>query len=347
MNPDLAQAITDIQKGNLRQALLFLVDFLKKDPTNEDGWSCLYSCLEEREKKVYCLEKILKINPENHHAAYELRMLTQSFYKSVSFPIVKAGSPISAKSIDNKLNPVNEKKKNNNQKTYLKNKKNLDSDYLSPPIPFIESSGENKKPSAHKKKNPGGKKKSAQSNGNEKDEQLENSIKIKFRPPTIIDNSKTLDLFAPSKSGLGNFFDLGGVMYGPTLVTGGIRIRLGDLPVCFGDDSENQPDCQLCEFFSEEDCPLQRNIDLFSDAKTWFDIYKNSRQEYEEHRKNVVDAIYTELKSHGRPLHYKLLTRIIQDRYPDLELNSYNIFHIMASHSEKFEVVGEGVYKAK
>jgi len=78
-----------------------------------------------------------------------------------------------------------------------------------------------------------------------------------------------------------------------------------------------------------------------------FDIYKKRRQDYEEHRNNVVNAIHTELKSHGRPLHYDVLTKIIQDRYPHLELTALNIVHFMAWHPEKFERVDEGVYKTK
>jgi len=62
---------------------------------------------------------------------------------------------------------------------------------------------------------------------------------------------------------------------------------------------------------------------------------------------DVVTAIYTELKGHGRPLHYEVINKIVLDRYPYFKFNSRQIVKIMRNHPEKFEWLDRGVYCAR
>jgi hypothetical protein len=61
----------------------------------------------------------------------------------------------------------------------------------------------------------------------------------------------------------------------------------------------------------------------------------------------MLEAVYTELKDHGRPLHYDMIAKIVKSRYPFLGLSPYKVLYLMERHPEKFECVGQGVYKTK
>jgi hypothetical protein len=129
---------------------------------------------------------------------------------------------------------------------------------------------------------------------------------------------------------------------------GGIPITSFDYPQCVEIHRiPHKSECHNCEFFAIRDCPIQRNPMILKDVITLFAHNKRYVEEYEERRQIIIETIFTELKEHGRPLHYEVVSRILHDRHPNLKLNSLKVLHLMRWHPEKFEWVDKGVYKAK
>jgi hypothetical protein len=69
------EAIDLIKRGERRQAHLVLDAVLKNDPDNERAWMWLSVCYEQNNEKVYCLQRVLEINPKNKHAINGLKKL--------------------------------------------------------------------------------------------------------------------------------------------------------------------------------------------------------------------------------------------------------------------------------
>lgn len=67
MTAMLGQAITLVKSGQRREARSLLLEILKTDPENEQAWLWL-SGVVGKEKQIYCLEKVLSINPNNQTA---------------------------------------------------------------------------------------------------------------------------------------------------------------------------------------------------------------------------------------------------------------------------------------
>jgi len=137
-------------------------------------------------------------------------------------------------------------------------------------------------------------------------------------------------------------------MYGSRFYVGGISFSPFDLPKCV-ETGQSLPvsQCHMCEFFAEAECPIRKDVFLRKDATILLALKKRSWQEYRDQRDIELDTIYSELKDHGRPLHYEFVAQIINTRYPKLKIHPKRILRLMSSHPEKFENVGKGVYRAK
>jgi hypothetical protein len=70
----LQQAITLIKSGDKKSGQNLLVDIVNANPKNEIAWLWLASVVSE-DKKVFCLEKALSINPNNPQARQYLEKL--------------------------------------------------------------------------------------------------------------------------------------------------------------------------------------------------------------------------------------------------------------------------------
>lgn len=68
MNEKLQEAATLYKKGDKSQALKLLAEIVKQEPNNSDAWYGLALCLDDPEKKVYCLKRVLSINPLHEKA---------------------------------------------------------------------------------------------------------------------------------------------------------------------------------------------------------------------------------------------------------------------------------------
>jgi hypothetical protein len=68
MDNNLQQAITLIKSGNKKEGGQMLAEMVKKDPRNIDAWLWLSSCVNSNEQRVFCLKKVLEVDP-NHNVA--------------------------------------------------------------------------------------------------------------------------------------------------------------------------------------------------------------------------------------------------------------------------------------
>lgn len=70
----LDQAISLIKVGNRKDAYKLLSEILRSDPNNEKAWLWMTAVVDEN-KRRFCLEKILDINPNNQQAKQGLAKL--------------------------------------------------------------------------------------------------------------------------------------------------------------------------------------------------------------------------------------------------------------------------------
>ena len=324
MHSEIIRALTQLKKNNPLTAQTLLAEYLINHPKDLAGWMCLYSTLFLQDEKQYCLQNILRLDPGNEHAVAELRKIQENQYNYADFSILKdALAPIIVSSVTKSSEkPNNRPVINDFSEDIYSGQKNTDT--------FTEKSAQESKIKSEKKKHYKESKPIIQSEslvtprGN-----ISNGyhiadgskIIIKARPPKIINNSTIINMFAPGKNGLTNFIDVDSGMYGSNLVTRGIVIRLSEYPQCMENQRAGYNRCDDCTFFPNEDCPIRNNLDLLNDVSTWFNNQERRLHDAQERRQNVIDNIYNELMSHGRPLHYEVLAKIINDRYPQLQLN--------------------------
>ncbi len=125
--------------------------------------------------------------------------------------------------------------------------------------------------------------------------------------------------FQKAKNHLLIFMKFKSGMYGSRLYIGGIPITPNDFPECIQTGfALHKSRCYICEFFAEVDCPLRNDPtilletkELFAQRKRYMLVYYERQQAILENRQALVEAIYDELKSHGRPLHYEILTKMV------------------------------------
>ena len=75
MEPDTTQAIEIIRQGNLKEGAKILSQILKTNPEDESAWLWMSACVSDQDKKIYCLEKVVQLNPSNQAARKGLAAL--------------------------------------------------------------------------------------------------------------------------------------------------------------------------------------------------------------------------------------------------------------------------------
>ena len=74
-NEILQQAIAAIKSGEKERGRQLLVKALEQDEDNEAAWLWMSRCVDDRDVKRECFERVLAINPENKHAIEGLKHL--------------------------------------------------------------------------------------------------------------------------------------------------------------------------------------------------------------------------------------------------------------------------------
>lgn len=130
----------------------------------------------------------------------------------------------------------------------------------------------------------------------------------------------------------------------------GVAISGKDYPPCLDSAvfDSGVLDCDQCEFFIDEECKLRRSatyrLAVWEIIEPWVEREKK-RQERLERREALRAVLAEQLEAHGRELHYSVIARMVQQRYPHLEATESLVLRILSSSPELFEQLGPGLYK--
>jgi hypothetical protein len=142
--------------------------------------------------------------------------------------------------------------------------------------------------------------------------------------------------------------DINAGMYWNRFFIGDLVITPFDYPDCIEDGHLlERSNCDICEFFGYDDCPIRHDPDMLVDVRPFLTGKKRFWKVSDERRQSMVDAVYIELKKHCWPLPYEILANIVKDQYPFLGLSPLRVLFLMERHPERFECVGQGVYRVK
>lgn len=96
MPEKLQQAIVSIKSGDKQLGQQLLAQVLQEEPGNEQAWLWMSAVVSE-DKRQYCIERVLKINPNNQQALMAMEKLKQAEdkQKSVAMPDSKNSMPSS------------------------------------------------------------------------------------------------------------------------------------------------------------------------------------------------------------------------------------------------------------
>lgn len=72
---ELRQAIDLIKSGKKQDSIPILKGILKTDKNNERAWMWMSACVDSTEDKRYCLQEVLRIDPNNETAKSALDRL--------------------------------------------------------------------------------------------------------------------------------------------------------------------------------------------------------------------------------------------------------------------------------
>jgi len=137
-------------------------------------------------------------------------------------------------------------------------------------------------------------------------------------------------------------------IFGNHIIVDGISISSRDLPPCLRVLDPSPDDCcDTCDYFISNNC-LLRFDEFFAEEIYNFNNMRLERQLILLQRSRLVaKIIFDELKKHGRPLHYSIISKIVVDRYPKLNLTKQEVYQFILMHPEIIKRVGEGIYQAR
>jgi hypothetical protein len=91
---ELQQAIDAIKAGNREKGQAILTSVLKREPQNEVAWQWLSVCQRSDDKKIYCLQQALIINPSNDRTKQTLEKLLAKNQQVTSISLsIETGDP--------------------------------------------------------------------------------------------------------------------------------------------------------------------------------------------------------------------------------------------------------------
>lgn len=122
----------------------------------------------------------------------------------------------------------------------------------------------------------------------------------------------------------------------------GVHFSADDCPDCLRRDVY---ECDVCTFYHPWTCRLRNKPFLMDEFRSLVGIWWEREAAQLRRQRDLIRAIRSELRAHGRPLHYTVLARIVADRHPELEVSEQRVLRTMARHTRLFERVDEGVYR--
>lgn len=109
MNDDkLRQAVSLYKQGNKLQAANLLGEIVRQDPNNFNAWYGLALSLDDVDKKIFCLKKVIALEPSHQKAR---QLLEQLQVEQKPSPAIQAKVENSHQPSTQKSNPSNFVKK--------------------------------------------------------------------------------------------------------------------------------------------------------------------------------------------------------------------------------------------
>jgi hypothetical protein len=112
----------------------------------------------------------------------------------------------------------------------------------------------------------------------------------------------------------------------------------------------NFPPCESCSFFDIEECPLNEDKQNFELSKNGFAEYTRliytPRLPRPWKDLQLFDAAKHELDQHGRPLHYKLLAKIISGNTTGEKEQPNNLLKILKNNPIFFINGDDGIFES-
>ncbi len=75
MSETLQRAITEVRSGDKEIGQRLLAEVIRNDPRNETAWLWMSSAIDSDERRRYCLQRVLALNPQNQTARQRLETL--------------------------------------------------------------------------------------------------------------------------------------------------------------------------------------------------------------------------------------------------------------------------------
>lgn len=123
---------------------------------------------------------------------------------------------------------------------------------------------------------------------------------------------------------------------------GDVHVTPYECPECLHYD---EFECEECSFFSPTDCVLLSNAQRRKELRTFLDIARERNLAYRRRQLAIRQAIFHELKMHGRPLHYTIITKILVERYSYLNPRPKGVLSLLARNPSLFVCVYEGTFQ--
>ena len=124
----------------------------------------------------------------------------------------------------------------------------------------------------------------------------------------------------------------------------GIQISPEHHPECLNDGSDLP--CTDCKFFRSSNCPILQDKANLPLSRESFQLYSELIYCPRTFDTDLFDATYLELNSHGKPLHYQMLTKILVQRHTKAAPSERKVHKILRLNPIFFTDFGDGVYKA-
>lgn len=384
---DLDRANELIQAGRTDQAMALLARILKNEPRNELAWVLLASCVDDEQKQMDCLERVLSINPKNKQALVKYNRLKRKQKKaSLSAADSRKASVLKKSSTNNSQEGREASVPQDEPSKPRRRTKNTTVEVEQNAEPLGRKSAKSSTTTPKSTSKP--KSTSSRSTG-KKTPKIADQQKIKAQPkneifsphrqlshlqefvgdPALqieqVGNGDDTAQTALPETGLpisetenNSFFSVMGEFGvvsrvstgqdGYSLLVDGVRIRPYDAPLCL----QSNPDykewtCDYCDFYSPANCLLKADSLLREDVQHIYSIWAERAADLEQKRIDIIEAIHSELKLHGRPLHYTVIAQILRKRHPHLKVTERGVYRFISGSPHLFERLDRGVYRAK
>lgn len=160
----------------------------------------------------------------------------------------------------------------------------------------------------------------------------------------VIDMLDIYDAGPDGLSGLKEGFYFAGSLYPfviPVIINGITLTPDCSLPCS---TQESSP-CERCHLFSRISCPLLKDIENIELSQRGFKAYSTVTC-VPKGNLRIFEVALKELLRHGKPLHYHALSRILESRYPNIQVTERKLSKTLKLNPIFFQPIEDGVFMA-